>query len=408
MKTTSPRMSPTILAPTKRGNEGEMNMDARRVGRFGFTALVALTIASVGLLGGSAEPALAKGQPRVRTFFVDSRGGVMYNHRTKRCRHDLDGAHVKILRVTLTGVRRAGYRPCPKCKPVGYKRPPKRFYASKWSRYYSQNRRAHFITAHRGGRLKLTWKQVVRRRLVPDPKTKPYGWVGFRSYYQAEPASYVADLIGEINRERAVFGNPPVSISTTRSVAAESWARHLCRVRGVTGHATPHTSGMTWDTWQSVGAGWESVWYTHEPRIDLLNGQLEAGPTCAHVPAFVTEADIAYIGAGVVYQRKTRGWGGYRADCVQSDLDNLRGSSIEVTTAPLSVSTGATTTAMAHITPETPGDTFAWSIADSSVATLTAIGGVAIIQPLAAGSTTIHVRTGVSQTDATATITVGD
>jgi uncharacterized protein YjdB len=110
----------------------------------------------------------------------------------------------------------------------------------------------------------------------------------------------------------------------------------------------------------------------------------------------------------VCYQRTTIGWDGYRADCVQADGDNLRGGSIDVTSSPLSVSAGTTATATAFITPDTPGDTFDWSVADSSVATLSAVGGVATITPLSPGTTTIHVRTGVSQVDATATITVTD
>jgi hypothetical protein len=127
-----------------------------------------------------------------------------------------------------------------------------------------------------------------------------------------------------------------------------------------------------------------------------------------HVSPFVTDPTIAYIGAGVFYQRTSTGWDGFSANCVQADGDSLRGGSIEVTSAPLSVSAGATATATALITPDTPGDTFEWSIADSSVATLTAVGGLATITPLGPGTTTVHVRTGVSQVDATATITVSD
>ena len=387
---------------------GEMHMNGRRVPRTFCTILLALALATAGLLAGGATPALAKAKPRVYTFYVDSRGGVLYYHRSKACSDQLDGAHVKVIRATIAAIKKAGYRPCPRCKPAGWTKPPKRFYGSRWSRYYSQNRKARFITTHRGGRLTLTWRQVVRRRLIPDPKTKPYGWVGFRSYYQAEPSSFIADLVAEINRRRAELGNPPVSISATRCVASESWAEYLCRVRGVTGHATPHTSGMDWDTWQSVGVGDEGVGYTHEPFINLLTGAMVGAQESVHVSPFVTDPTIAYIGAGVFYQRTSTGWDGFSANCVQADGDSLRGGSIEVTSAPLSVSAGATATATALITPDTPGDTFEWSIADSSVATLTAVGGLATITPLGPGTTTVHVRTGVSQVDATATITVSD
>ena len=53
--------------------------------------VVAITIASAGLLGGAA-PALAKAKARHRvyTFYVDSRGGVMYYHRAKSCRYLAD------------------------------------------------------------------------------------------------------------------------------------------------------------------------------------------------------------------------------------------------------------------------------------------------------------------------------
>lgn len=379
-------------------------MNSKQMVRFLTTLLVAIAVASMGVLGG-ASPALAKAKakPKVYTFYVDSRGGVLYYHRTKSCRDELDGAHLKKIRATVAAMKKAGYRPCPQCRPAGYTKPPKRFYASKYSLYYSQNRKARFITVHRGGRLTLTWKQVVRRKLIPDPKTKPYGWVGFRPYYQAEPPSFIADLVAEINRERAARGNPPVSISTTRCVASQSWADYLCRTR-----QSVHTCDLQFDPtpWQNDGAGWESVGFTHEPMLDLLTGEIDGGPTWIHVPALVTNPDIAYIGAGVVYQRASIGWDGYAASVTQADGDTLRGGSIEVTGAPLSVSAGATATAAAHITPETPGDTFTWTVADSTIATLSADGGIATIQPLSAGTTTIHVRTGVSQVDATATITV--
>lgn len=379
-------------------------MSNNKTARFVTTLLVALMIASVGLLGGAA-PALAKAKPKTYTFYVDSRGGVLYYHRTIGCTNELDGVHVKRVRATLARIKKAGYRPCPKCKPVGYKAPPKRFYGSKWSLYYSTNRRAPFIVAHRGGRLTLTWKQVTSRKLIPDPKTKPYGWVGFKPYYQAEPASFIADLVGEINRQRAELGNPPVSISATRCVASQSWADYLCRTR-----QSVHTSDLRFNPapWQNTGVGWESVGYTHEPFLNLLTGEIDGGPTWMHVPAFVTNPDIAYIGAGVVYRRNSRGWDGWAASVTQADGDNLRGGRIEVSDALLSVSAGTTATATARITPDTAGDTFEWSLADSSIATLTVDGGVATIHPLCAGTTTIHVRTGVSQVDATATITVHD
>lgn len=379
-----------------------------RGARYLATILIAVVLAAAGSLAGGATPALAKAKAKAYTFYVDSRGGVLYYHRSKTCSDELDRVHVKVVRAAIAAIKKAGYRPCPKCKPAGWTKPPKRFYASKWSRYYSQNPKARFITAHRGGRLTLTWRQVVRRRLIPDPKTKPYGWVGFRSYYQAEPSSFIADLVAEINRRRAEIGNPPVSISTTRCVASESWAGYLCRVHGVTGHATPHTSGMDWDTWQSVGVGDEGVGHTHEPFINLLTGAMVGAQESVHVAPFVTDPTIAYIGAGVFYQRTSIAWDGYSANCVQADGDNLRGGSIEVTSAPLSVSAGATATAAALITPDTPGDTFEWSIADPSVATLTAAGRFATITPLSPGTTTVHVRTGVSQVDATATIIVSD
>ena len=383
-------------------------MSGGRGARYLATILIAVVLAIAGSLAGGATPALAKVKPRIYTFYVDSRGGVLYYHRSKACSDELDGVHVKVVRATVAAMKKAGYRPCPKCRPAGWTKAPKRFYASRWSRYYSQNRRARFITTHRGGRLTLTWRQVVRRRLIPDPKTKPYGWVGFRSYYQAEPSTFLTDLVAEINRRRAEIGNPPVSISTTRCVASESWADYLCRVHGVTGHATPHTSGMDWDTWQSVGVGDEGVGYTHEPCINLLSGSMVGAQEAVHVAPFVDDPTIAYIGAGVCYQRTSIGWDGYSANCVQADGDDLRGGSIEVTSAPLSISAATTTTATALITPDTPGDTFDWSIADSSVATVTGVGGVATITPLSPGTTTIHVRTGVSQVDATATISVTD
>jgi len=272
-------------------------MSSNRTARFVTTLLVALMIASVGLLGGAA-PALAKAKPKTYTFYVDSRGGVLYYHRTNGCRYELDGIHVKRVRATLARIKKAGYRPCPKCKPVGYKAPPKRFYGSKWSLYHSTNRRAPFIVAHRGGRLTLTWKQVTSRKLIPDPKTKPYGWVGFKPYYQAEPAGFIADLVGEINRRRAELGNPPVSISATRCVASQSWADYLCRTR-----RSVHTSDLRFNPapWQNTGVGWESVGYTHEPFLNLLTGEIDGGPTWMHVPALVTNPEIAYIGAGVVF-----------------------------------------------------------------------------------------------------------
>jgi len=127
-----------------------------------------------------------------------------------------------------------------------------------------------------------------------------------------------------------------------------------------------------------------------------------------HVPALVTNPDIAYIGAGVVYRRTSRGWDGWAASVTQADGDNLRGGRIELSDALLSVSAGTTATATARIAPDTTGDSFEWSLADSSIATLTVDGGVVTIQPLRAGTTTIHVRTDVSQVDATATITVQD
>ncbi len=373
-------------------------------------ALVAIALASAGLLACGVTPALAKAKPKpmVYTFYVDSRGGVLWYHSSPHATHEMDGVHVRVIRATVPQIERMGYRPDPVDKPHGYLRPPKgaKFYASKYSLYYSQNRHASFIVAHRGGRLRLTWKQVIARKLIADPKTKPCGWVGFKSYYQAEPQSFLDDALSYINAQRAAIGNPPVSFSTTRCVAAQSWTDYLCRVHGVTGHDTPHTSGMTWDTWQSEGAGWEGVGFTHEPVVNLMNGAAEAAQECVHVPAFVTESDIAYIGIGVTCERTSIGWDGCSANCFQADGDTFRGGSIDVTSAPLSVSAGTTATVTATITPDTPGDTFTWSVVDSSIATLTATGGVAMLTPLSPGTTTIHVRTGVSQVDATATFTV--
>lgn len=125
-------------------------MNSMRAVRILTALAIAIAVASAGLLGG-ATPALAKSKdkPTVYTFYVDSRGGVLYYHRVRGCTKELDGVQVKKVRATLASIKRAGYRPCPKCKPAGYTKPPKRLYASKYSRYYSQNRKARFITAHR-------------------------------------------------------------------------------------------------------------------------------------------------------------------------------------------------------------------------------------------------------------------
>jgi hypothetical protein len=165
-----------------------------------------------------------------------------------------------------------------------------------------------------------------------------------------------------------------------------------------------HTMGMDWSEPQSVGAGHESVGYGHEPHLNLLNGELLGGESWEHCPPLVDDPTIAYVGAAMVYRRVSVGWDGYAAECFQSDGVIPRGGSIEV--SPTSMSVGATATATACITPDTPGDTFTWSVADPSVASLAASGPVATITGLSAGTTTIHVRTGLSQVDATATVTV--
>lgn len=413
---------------------GDTHMNTRRSARTICSLLAALAFGVMGLLG-PAAPALAKA--KVYTFYVDSRGGVLYYHRTKSCTYKLPSGyymnmngsanwlpksdpwsrvlvpgHVKTVRATVAAMLKAGYRPCPGDKPAGYAKPPKRFYASKYAGLYTQNKKAAFITKHRGGRLTLTWKQVVARKLTPDPKTKPYGWVGFKSYVQSQEASFIDAELAEINRERAVLGNPPVSLSATRNAACTSWADHLIRVKGVTGHVTPHTSGQAapgvggWAEPQSIGAGCESVWWTHYPVLHLLTGEDDGHGTWNHVYQFVADPTIAYIGVGAVYQRGALGWDGYFADCIQSDADHMRGGTLTVSGPALSASAGATATATVVVDPPTPGDTFTWTVANPAIVSVTGTGASVTVAPLQAGTTTISVHTGVSQIDATATVTV--
>ena len=61
-------------------------MNSAKAVRVLATLVIAIAVASAGLLGGAA-PALAKtkAKPRVYTFHVDSRGGVLYYHRVRGC-----------------------------------------------------------------------------------------------------------------------------------------------------------------------------------------------------------------------------------------------------------------------------------------------------------------------------------